>query len=78
MKKILESKNLTILLLSVLFIGLISCEDDGDTANNTETEEHAATKQKLIGEWRLVSRTIEGEALGAEDFSYLKRINSNF
>ena len=64
MKKILESKNWTILLLSILFAGLISCEDDGDSANDIETEEHKATKQKLIGEWRLVSSTIDGEAVG--------------
>ena len=78
MKKILESKNFTILLLSVLFIGLISCEDDGEPANNTETEEHAATKQKLIGEWRLISRSIDGEAVGKEDFSYLKESTATF
>ncbi len=78
MKKILESKNWTILLLSILFAGLVSCEDDGDPANDMETEEHAATKQKLIGEWRLVSSTIDGEAVGTEDFSYLKKSTATF
>ena len=77
MKKILERKNWTILLLSILFTGLISCENDDDSANDIETE-HEATKQKLIGEWRLVSRTIEGEALGTEDFSYLKESTATF
>lgn len=78
MKKILESKNWTILLLSILFAGLISCEDDGNSANDVETEEHAPTKQKLIGEWRLVSSTIDGEAVGTEDFSYLKETTATF
>ena len=77
MIKIQERKSWTILLLSILFTGLISCEDDGDPANNVETE-HEATKQKLIGEWRLVSSTIEGEAVGAEDFSYLKESTATF
>ena len=77
MKKILERKNWSILLLSILITGLISCENDDDSANGIEAE-HEATKQKLIGEWRLVSRTIEGEALGAEDFSYLKESTATF
>ncbi|TRX49045.1 hypothetical protein FNH22_27825 [Fulvivirga sp. M361] len=76
-KKILERKNWTLLLLSILFIGLISCGDDDDPANSIETE-HAATKQKLIGEWRLVSSTIEGEAVGTEDFSYLQESTATF
>lgn len=75
MEKTLERKNWTILLLSILFISLISCGDDDP--NNIETE-HEATKQKLIGEWRLVSSTIEGEALGAEDFSHLKESTATF
>ena len=78
MKKTLGSKNWTILLLSILFAGLISCEDGDDSANDIETEEHAATKQKLIGEWRLVSSTIDGEAVGAEEFSYLQKSTATF
>ncbi len=75
MKKTLERKNWTILLLSILLIGLSSCENDGDPGNEME---HAATKQKLIGEWRLVSSTIDGEAIGSEDFSFLKESRATF
>jgi len=58
MKKIPKRKNWTILLLSILVTGMISCGSDDGPADNDETAEHAETKQKLIGEWRLVSRTV--------------------
>ncbi|UOY07226.1 DUF5004 domain-containing protein [Muricauda sp. SCSIO 64092] len=77
MKKIPQKRNWTILLLSILCISVISCENDDDPKNNTETE-HAATKQALIGEWKLISSTIDGEAVGLEDFSYLKESTATF
>ncbi len=78
MKKIPKRKHWTILLLSILLTGMISCGSDDGPDDNGETAEHAETKQKLIGEWRLVSSMVDGEALGSEDFSYLKESKATF
>lgn len=74
MKKILKRKHWTILLLSILLTSMVSCgSDDGP-----ETTEHNKTKQKLIGEWRLVSSVIDGKVVESEDFSYLKESKVTF
>ena len=72
MKQILERKSWVVLLFSAFFTGFISCDSGDDSDKNTEI------KQKLVGEWRLVSSTIEGEAVGTEDFSYLKASTATF
>ncbi len=78
MKKAPKRKHWTILLLSILLTSMISCGSDDGPDDNGETAEHAETKQKLIGEWRLVSSTVDGEAVGSEDFSYLKESKATF
>jgi len=64
--------------LSILVTGMISCGSDDGPADNDETAEHAETKQKLIGEWRLVSRTVASEPIESEEFSYLKESKATF
>jgi|GEM_PF-6619928 len=78
MKQILKRTKECVLLLSILFTGFISCNSADDSGSNNETKEHAEIKQKLVGEWRLVSSTIDGEAVGTEDFSYLKESIATF
>ncbi len=78
MKNTPKRKHWTLLLLSILLTGMISCGSDDGSNDTPETAEHAETKQKLIGEWRLISSTVEGQAIASEDFSYLKESKAAF
>ena len=72
MERISEGKNWAVLLLCVFSTGFISC-DSGD-----DSDENAETKQRLVGEWRLVSRAIEGAAVGTEELSHLEESTATF
>ncbi|GAL81921.1 hypothetical protein JCM19274_101 [Algibacter lectus] len=52
----------------------VSCEKD----ESKETPEQIATKEKLIGDWKLISSKVDGIFIGIEDFSYLKESFANF
>lgn len=62
-----------ILVFSLSLVTFVSCEKD-----TTSNPEQIATKEKLIGDWRLISSKVDGELIGEDDFSYLKESNASF
>ncbi|MCW2120507.1 lipocalin family protein [Flavobacterium sp. 7A] len=70
------------LVLALSFFMLASCNNDGTTVDSTSGNETSTeviqTKNKLVGEWKLVSSTIDGVVVNASDFEYLKNSSATF
>ncbi|AUP81241.1 lipocalin family protein [Flavivirga eckloniae] len=65
-------------LLFVLFaLALFSCNSDDD-ANPEDSEEIIATKEKLVGNWKLVSSTIDNKSVSPSEFECLKKSIATF
>lgn len=80
MKCLLKSRSCIILILCLSLALSVSCENDtaSDSETKLETAEQIATKEKLIGDWKLISSKVDGELMGTEDFAQLKESSANF
>jgi len=78
MKCFCKKKEWIVLLLCLLLTGFISCEKDNEEEDSKETTEQAITKEKLIGDWKLVNSTIDVGVIGTDDFAYLKESSASF
>ena len=80
MKYLLKKSSLIVLTISLALFAFVSCEANND-ANLEEIKETAAenaTKAKLVGEWRLISSTVDGKLISGNDFATLKESFANF
>ena len=67
------------LLFMLLALAFLSCNSDDDANPNPEnSEEIRATKEKLVGEWQLVSSTIDNKNASPEEFECLKSSTATF
>lgn len=67
------------LLFMLLTLAFLSCNSDDDANPNPEnSEEIRATKEKLVGEWQLVSSTIDNKNASPEEFGCLKSSTATF
>ncbi|WP_396591676.1 lipocalin family protein [Allomuricauda sp. R78024] len=65
-------------LLFMLFaLAFFSCNSDDD-AKPEDSEEITATKEKLVGDWKLVSSTIDNENVSPSEFKCLKNSTATF
>ncbi|OEK09870.1 hypothetical protein A8C32_10190 [Flavivirga aquatica] len=72
--------NLFIVLI-LFHLTLTSCtsNDDSNAENNEELSQNViATKKKLVGDWKLVSSTINSQSVSASEFECLKRSIATF
>ncbi len=76
MIRIKISKTLFFMLLTLAFS---SCNSDDDANPNPEnSEEIRATKEKLVGDWKLISSTIENKNVSLAEFECLKNSTATF
>ncbi len=65
-------------LLFLLFtIALFACSSNNDS-NGEDSEEIRATKEKLVGDWKLVSSTIDNKNVSSSEFKCLKNSTATF
>ncbi len=65
-------------LLFMLFaLAFFSCNSDDDSKPE-DSEEITATKEKLVGDWKLVSSTIDNENVSPSEFKCLKNSTAIF
>ncbi len=67
-------------LIFMLFtLAFLSCNSDDDANPSPEnSEEIRATKEKLVGEWKLISSTIDNKNASPEEFECLKKSTATF
>ncbi|UII76432.1 lipocalin family protein [Flagellimonas sp. HMM57] len=65
------------LLFMLFVIVLFSC-NSSDDAEPQDSEEITATKEKLVGDWKLVSSTIDNESVSPSEFECLKNSTATF
>ncbi|WP_109300396.1 DUF5004 domain-containing protein [Aquimarina sp. AU474] len=69
-------KALFFVLLTLVFF---SCNSDDDANPNREdSEEILATKEKLVGDWKLISSTIDNKNVSPAEFECLKNSTATF
>ncbi len=67
------------LLFMLLTLAFLSCNSDDDANPKPEnSEEIRATKEKLVGEWKLISNTIDNKNASPEEFECLKNSIATF
>lgn len=80
MKYLFKRRNWIVCVFIFSLALFSSCEEDedNDKNGNQETPEQIATKEKLIGDWKLISSKVDDEFIETEDFAYLKESSANF
>lgn len=67
-------------ILCILFsLTLFSCDSDSNPENNEQvSQEVLVTKEKLVGNWKLVSSTIDNKNVSPSEFECLKNSTATF
>ncbi len=78
MIRIKTCKTLFFMLLTLAFSSCNSDDDANPNPNPENSEEIRATKEKLVGEWKLISSTIDNKNVSPEEFECLKNSTATF
>ncbi len=73
----IQIKTFKPLLFLLLTIALFACSSNNDS-NGEDSEEIRATKEKLVGDWKLVSSTIDNKNVSSSEFKCLKNSTATF
>ncbi|KZS38802.1 hypothetical protein AWE51_14555 [Aquimarina aggregata] len=67
-------------MFALFSLVLVSCasDDDSGPSNEEVSQNVVETKKKLVGDWKLVSTTIDGQSVSASEFECLKRSVATF
>ncbi len=76
---LIAKSRIWLLTLAVFSLLMVNCSDDGSDATEKEIPEYVKeTKTNLVGEWILVSSTINNESVVSSEFEILKQSRANF
>ncbi|GAA3591383.1 hypothetical protein Q4Q39_15970 [Flavivirga amylovorans] len=76
-KKMLPIKTFKPLLFLLFTLALFACSSNNDS-NQEDSEEITTTKEKLVGDWKLISSTIDNKNVSPSEFKCLKNSTATF